>query len=129
MKYCAAQVKYLIAIRELSAEAEEVKSVNIARHLEVSRASVSKTLRCLANSGLVYEDFCNSVVLTPEGEEAVNEIFRNFNEVYIFFRRILKLGHEEAHKQALTFVTTFPDETSERLKLVVRKAMQRKPGK
>jgi hypothetical protein len=30
MKYCAAQVKYLTAIQELSAESEEVKSVDIA---------------------------------------------------------------------------------------------------
>lgn len=125
MKYCAAQVKYLTAIRELSAEAEEVKSVDIARHLGVSRSSVSKTLRCLANSGLVCEDYAISVVLTPEGEEAVREIFRNFNETYIFFRRFLRLNHEEAHNQALTFVTTFPEETSDRLRKLMKKTMKK----
>lgn len=125
MKYCAAQVKYLTAIRELSAEDEEVKSVDIARHLGVSRSSVSKTLRCLANSGLVCEDYAISVVLTPEGEEAVREIFRNFNETYIFFRRFLRLNHEEAHNQALTFVTTFPEETSDRLRKLMKKTMKK----
>lgn len=125
MKYCAAQVKYLTAIRELSAEDEEVKSVDIARYLGVSRSSVSKTLRCLANSGLVCEDYAISVVLTPEGEEAVREIFRNFNETYIFFRRFLRLNHEEAHNQALTFVTTFPEETSDRLRKLMKKTMKK----
>lgn len=125
MKYCAAQVKYILAIHELAAESDEVKSVDIARHLGVSRSSVSKTLRCLANSGLVCEDYGISVVLTPEGEEAFSDIFRNFNEVYIFFRRFLKLPHEDAHKQALTFVTTFPEETSDRLRKIIRKNVQR----
>ncbi|MBO5343129.1 MAG: metal-dependent transcriptional regulator [Ruminococcus sp.] len=125
MKYCAAQVKYLTAIQELSAESEEVKSVDIARHLGVSRSSVSKTLRCLANSGLVYEDFGISVMLTPEGVEAVKDIFRNFNETYIFFRRFLKLSHEEAHNQALTFVTTFPEETCDRMRKVIRKNVKK----
>lgn len=121
MKYCSAQVKYLAAIHELAAISEEVKGVDIARHLGVSRSSVSKTLRCLANSGLVCEDFGISVTLTSEGEEAVADIFKSFNEVYIFFRRFLKLPHEDAHEQALTFVTTFPEETCDRLRKVIRK--------
>lgn len=125
MKYCAAQVKYLTAIQELSAESEEVKSVDIARHLGVSRSSVSKTLRCLANSGLVYEDYAISVVLTQEGKDAVRDIFRNFNETYIFFRRFLRLNHEDAHEQALTFVTTFPEETSDRLRKLMKKTMKK----
>ena len=124
MTYCAAQVKYLTAIQELSAESEEVKSVDIARHLGVSRSSVSKTLRCLATSGLVCEDYAISVVLTKEGTEAVREIFRNFNETYIFFRRFLRLSHEDAHNQALTFVTTFPEETSDRLRKLIKKTMK-----
>ena len=78
MKHCAGQIKYLIAIKELTDSDEYVKCVSISRHLGVSRPSVSKMLRCLANSGLVYEDYCNSVVLTPEGEKTVEEIFANF---------------------------------------------------
>lgn len=125
MKYCAAQVKYLTAIQELSAASDEVKSVDIARHLGVSRSSVSKTLRCLANSGLVYEDYAISVVLTPEGIDVIRDIFRNFNETYIFFRRFLKLSHEDAHNQALTFVTTFPEETCDRLRKVIKKTSRK----
>ncbi|MBP3380576.1 MAG: ArsR family transcriptional regulator [Ruminococcus sp.] len=126
MKYCSAQIKYLAAVRELSAERDDVKSVDISRHLGVSRASVSKTLRCLANSGLVYEDFCNSVVLTPEGENAIREIFRDYDEVYAFFHRFLKLPPEDAKSQALTFITTFPEETAERLKKLVKRSYHKK---
>ena len=93
MKHCAGQVKYLIAIKELTDTDEYVRCVNISRHLGVSRPSVSKMLRCLANCGYVYEDFCNSVVLTPEGEDMVNEIMSSFEELYTFFHKFLKLPH------------------------------------
>lgn len=126
MKHCAGQIRYLIAIKELSDKDEYVKCVSISRHLGVSRPSVSKMLRCLANSGLVYEDFCNSVVLTPEGIEAVNQIFSSFNEVYMFFHNFLKLPAEEAHSQAILFITDFPNDTCERLKRIVRRTIHKK---
>ncbi|MBQ9808522.1 MAG: metal-dependent transcriptional regulator [Ruminococcus sp.] len=125
MKHCAGQIKYLVAIKELTDIDEYVRCVNISRHLGVSRPSVSKMLRCLANSGLVYEDFCNSVVLTPEGEETVNEIFSSFREVYIFFRKFLKLPEEEAHEQAVRFITDYPKDTCDRLKSLVRRTLKK----
>ncbi|MBR2284743.1 MAG: metal-dependent transcriptional regulator [Ruminococcus sp.] len=126
MKHCAGQIKYLIAIKELSEKEEFIKCVSISRHLGVSRPSVSKMLRCLANHGLVYEDFANSVVLTPEGEEVVNEIFSSFNEVYTFFHKFLRLPPEEAHAQAVVFITEFPQDTCERVKHIVRRTMKKK---
>lgn len=126
MNRCAGQIKYLIAIKELLDTNATVRCVNISRHLGVSRPSVSKMLRCLANSGLVYEDFCNSVELTDEGKKAVDEIFDVFNEVYIFFRKFLKLPQDEAHSQAVTFITEFPQETCVRLKAIVKRTVSRK---
>lgn len=126
MKHCAGQIKYLVAIKELTEKDDYVRCVTISRHLGVSRPSVSKMLRCLANSGLVYEDFCNSVVLTPEGEKAADEIFANFGEVYTFFHKFLKLPSEEAHAQAVLFITDFPGETCERLKHIVKRTLKNK---
>ena len=126
MKHCAGQIKYLVAIKELADSEENVRCVSISRHLGVSRPSVSKMLRCLANCGYVQEDFCNSVVLTPEGKRAVDEIFACFNEVYTFFHNFLKLPHDEAHAQAITFITDFPQDTCERLKSIVKKTIKKK---
>ena len=126
MKHCAGQIKYLVAIKELSELDDYVKCVSIARRLGVSRASVSKMLRGLADTGLVYEDFCNSVVLTPEGEATVAAIFASFDEVYTFFHKFLKLPHEQAHDQALLFITDFPQDTCQRLKHIVKRTIKKK---
>lgn len=125
MKHCAGQIKYLAAIRELSQTNDSLRCVHIARHLGVSRPSVSKMLRCLANSGLVYEDYCNSVVLTPEGRAAADEIFSSFSEIYTFFHSFLKLNHEEAHEQALRFISEFPCDTCDRLKKIVKNTIRK----
>ena len=129
MKHCAGHIKYLIAIKELSDIDEYVRCVNIARHLGVSRPSVSKMLRCLANCGLVYEDYGNSVVLTPEGKAAVEEIFSTFTETYIFFHKFLKIPHDQAHDHAVRFVTEYPQETCEKLRGIVRRTLRRKGEK
>ena len=125
MKHCTGQIKYLAAIRELSQTNDNLRCVHIARHLGVSRPSVSKMLRCLANSGLVYEDYCNSVVLTPEGRAAADEIFSSFSEIYTFFHSFLKLNHEEAHEQALRFISEFPRDTCDRLKKIVKNTIRK----
>lgn len=125
MQHCAGQIRYLAAIKELAEKDGQVRCVNISRHLGVSRPSVSKMLRCLANCGYVYEDFCNSVVLTPEGEKAVEELFSSFDEVYTFFHRFLKLPKEQAHDQALMFITDFPQETCARLKKIVKRTIKK----
>lgn len=125
MTHCSGQIRYLIAIKELSEKDEYVRCVNISRHLGVSRPSVSKMLRCLVNSGYVYEDFCNSVVLTPEGEAAVDEIFSSFREVNIFFNKFLKLPKEEAREQAIKFITDFPHDTCDRLKALVKRTLNK----
>ena len=126
MKYCAGHIKYLIAIKELTNKDEYVRCADIARHLGVSRPGVSKMLRCLANSGYVYEDYGNSVVLTPEGKKAVNEIFGAFGEIYVFFHKFLKLPHEQAHDHAVRFVMEYPEETCHKLCELVKRSAAKK---
>lgn len=126
MKPCSGQIKYLIAIKEIADSGENVRCVTISRHLGVSRPSVSKMLRGLVSHGYVHEDFCSSVTLTPEGRKAVDEIFSCFTEVYMFFHKFLGLPHEEAHEQAVTFITTFPQDTCERLQGIVKRTVKKR---
>ena len=126
MKPCSGQIKYLIAIKEIADSGENVRCVTISRHLGVSRPSVSKMLRGLVSRGYVHEDFCSSVTLTPEGRKAVDEIFSCFTEVYKFFHKFLGLPHEEAHEQAVTFITTFPQDTCERLQGIVKRTVKKR---
>ncbi len=126
MNLCGGQIKYLIAIYQLKQTGEKVRCVTIANYLHVSRPSVSKTLRCLADSGLVYKNFCNSVEFTDEGIKTVNELMRNYDEIYIFFRQFLKLGHEQSQEHTIRFITDFPQNTCDRLCHLIQTSLNKK---
>lgn len=125
MKNCYAQFKYLLAVYELSKNNKKVKSVDIAKRLDVSRPSVSKTLKCLATNGYVNDDFSNEVVLTPNGMAVGKELFSNYRYAFLFFRKVLKLDEQQADEQALTFMATFPQSTVEQLSQTMKDTIAR----
>ncbi len=125
MKNCYAQFKYLLAVYELSKDNKKVKSVDIANRLDVSRPSVSKTLKCLAHNGYVNDDFSNEVVLTPSGMDIGKELFNNYRYALLFFKKVLKLDEMQADDQALTFLATFPQSTVEKLSQAMKATIAR----
>lgn len=125
MKNCYAQFKYLLAVYELSKNKKRVKSVDIANRLDVSRPSVSKTLKCLANNGYVNEDFSNEVVMTQSGMAVGKELFQNYKYAFLFFKKVLKLDEIQADEQALTFLATFPPSTVEQLSKTMKDTIAR----
>lgn len=125
MNLCNGQIKYLIAIYQLKKSGEKVRCVTIANYLNVSRPSVSKTLRCLADFGLVYKNYCNSVEFTDEGIKVVNELMQNYNEIYVFFRQFLKLGNEQAQEHTIRFITDFPQSTCDRLRHLIMSSLKK----
>lgn len=125
MNLCNGQIKYLIAIYQLKKSGEKVRCVTIANYLNVSRPSVSKTLRCLADFGLVYKNYCNSVEFTDEGINVVNELMQNYNEIYVFFRQFLKLGNEQAQEHTIRFITEFPQSTCDRLRHLIMSSLKK----
>lgn len=126
MNLCNGQIKYLIAIKQLKSKGDKVKCVTIANYLNVSRPSVSKTLRCLADCGLVYKDFCNSVEFTAEGEETVNTLMQNYDEIYMFFRKFLKLSSEQSREHTIKFITEFPQNTCDNLSNLINTSLNKK---
>lgn len=125
MRNCYAQFKYLLAVYELLRSGKKVKSVDIANRLEVSRPSVSKTLKCLADNGYVLGDYSNEITLTEKGVMKGRELFDNYRYANLFFRKVIKLSDEDADEQTLTFLATFPQETVEALSLAMRDTIVR----
>ena len=126
MKYCSGQTKYLIAIKEILDLKGYVRSVDIANRLGVSKPSVSKMINCMGKYGLLIHDKSIGIELTSDGEKAVDEIFYYFDEIFIFFNKFLKLPPDDAHSQAVKFITEFPNETCDGLKRIVKKTIKKR---
>lgn len=129
MKICSGQIKYLVAILELSNDSKNVRGVDISKFLEVTRPSVTKMLKCLATSNLIDENFSYGVKLTNEGLEVGNKFYNQYRYIYIFFLNMLKLSEKEAKEQSLEFISSFPLETSMKFSVMIKNTIKKQHEK
>ncbi len=126
MKLCAGQYKYLLTVYELSRTLKVIRSVDIANSLSVTRPSVSRMLKCMSRLELIKPDYATSVELTELGRETAKGLTVNFNMVNSFFTDILKLDEHSAYEQSILFLSTFPEQTVEKLSAVTRNTLKKR---
>lgn len=129
MKLCKGQYKYLLTIYELSRTLKIVRSVDIANSLSVSRASVSRMLKCMSRLELIEADYATSVRLTELGTENAKMLLVNFNMINKFFSEILKLDRHDAYEQSIEFIASFPEDTVERLTAITDNTLKKRNKK
>ena len=76
---------YLEAVLVLGQKSRAVRSVDIAEHLGFSKASVSRAMSQLAESGLIRIDESKHIMLTDEGMAHRSRV--NKNNDFCFNRR------------------------------------------
>ena len=91
MDLCTGQYRYLLCIHRLMREKRRIRCVDIATELGVTRPSVSKMMKCMVRMELVEPEYQESVRLTQKGLEIAEQGSSDFDAVYSFFRRILRL--------------------------------------
>lgn len=87
---------YLEAILILKLKYGKVRSVDIAKHLNVSKPGVNKAMNVLKQNGLIEKDDYSDVTLTKKGEEIANEIYKKHLTIKEF---LLKLGVDEENSE------------------------------
>ena len=85
----ASKQDYLETILDFSQEHGFARSVDIARTLRVSRASVNKSLGVLRESGLVEHEHYGNVRLTEEGLKKAKAVRARHNALKLFLTEIL----------------------------------------
>ena len=91
---------YLEAIYIVQSENKKVKSIDVARMLNISRASVSEALSKLVSKGFITYESYGAISFTQEGlNEAVN-IYNKHNILKSFFQTVLDINPQEASENA-----------------------------
>jgi len=83
---------YLEAILILKIKNGKVRSVDVAKMLNVSKPGVNKAMNVLKENGLIDKDYYGDIILTPKGEEIANRIYKKHNTVKAF---LISLGVSE----------------------------------
>lgn len=83
---------YLEAIYILKLKYGKVRSVDIAKHLNVSKPGVNKAMNVLKENNLIDKDHYGDVYLTTKGEDIAKKIYEKHITIKNF---LLELGIEE----------------------------------
>ena len=110
---------YLEAILVLKKQKGMVRSVDVARHLEVTKSSVCNAVATLRDGGFLTMDSDYFLHLTDVGREVAEQIY----EKHCFFtERLIAVGvdPETAEREACRIEHVISDESFERLKAAAK---------
>ena len=105
---------YRIAM-ESGSEGASVRSVDVAEHLSVSKASVNKALSTLKESGMVEQSRYGRVTLTERGREYAALVWRAHRAIRLFLESDLGVEAQRADEEACLMEHVLSEDTMGRL--------------
>lgn len=109
---------YLEAIYRIAAKdasEENVRSVDVAELLGVSKASVSKALASLRDAGMVEQARYGRVSLTDEGRAYAKRVWRSHRTLRAFLTKTLGVAPDVADEEACLMEHYLSEDTVNRL--------------
>lgn len=91
---------YLETIFVAASENKSVKGIDIAKMLNISRASVSEALSKLVSKGLITYESYGTISFTPTGLSEAQKVYDTHNTLKSFFQTVLNISPEEAGENA-----------------------------
>lgn len=105
---------YLETILELCEKNDAVRSVDIAGHLHVSKASVTKAMGILRDAGLIEQAHYGLIRLTGQGRRKADEILLRHGMLKRFLTDILDIDESIAEQDACRMEHVISDQTRTR---------------
>jgi Mn-dependent DtxR family transcriptional regulator len=99
---------------------KDVKSVDLARHLNVSRASVNNAINSLIEKKLVTKELYGNIALTEEGLEVSKKILQKHELLKAFLIDILHVKPEQAETEACGMEHVISDYTASQIKKLMK---------
>lgn len=112
----ASKQDYLETILEFSSDTGQARSIDIARTLGVSRASVNKSLGFLKDSGLIEHEHYGDIKLTETGLRMAKAVRARHDSLKRFLEEVLKVSPETADHDACRMEHAISPETASKLR-------------
>ena len=107
---------YLRVLLELSDGKAEICSTDIAYSLGFSRASISRMVKILGESGYLIKDNYGKITLTGKGYSIAVSIKKRRNIIKEFLVNVLGIEPATAEKEACKMEHDISDETEQKLR-------------
>ena len=120
MKTCESTENYLKTILILQHQLGQVRSIDVAKALNVSKPSVSNAVKKLRNEQLVEVDACRHLILTAKGYQYASSVFERHLIIERFLTDVLSVDEKTAHNDSCRLEHLVSSETF----LQIRKAYE-----
>ena len=107
---------YLRALYILGESQKEIKSIEIAKYLNISKPSVSEMVQELDKEGLVEYRKYSPIKFTEKGKKIAENLTRKHRLIELFLKNILKLDSKNIHDEAHRLEHAFSDESISKLR-------------
>lgn len=104
----------MVRLERAGAQGEGIRSVDIAQHLNVSKASVNKAVTVLKEQGLVEQSHYGKVVLTASGRELGDAVWYRHRLLRTFLIQELGVAFERADAEACMMEHALSEDTMRR---------------
>ncbi|MBI2660216.1 metal-dependent transcriptional regulator [Candidatus Woesearchaeota archaeon] len=127
--FTANREDYLRGLYILEEEKGEIKSIDLAKYLNVSKPSVSEMARELNKEGLISYKKYSKLKFTPKGKKIAQKLTSKHRLIELFLKNILKIQSKKIHGEAHRLEHAFSDESMEKLKKLLHNPKMDPHGK
>lgn len=117
MKLHESGENYLEAILVLEKEKGSVRSIDVANHMDFTKASVSRAVSILKEAGYLAVESDGGLKLTEEGREKARQVYEKHCLIARFFVEALEVEPEVAEQDACRIEHVISEQTFEQMKL------------
>ena len=125
----ASREDYLRAVYHLMEENKEVRSVEVADYLNVTKPSVSEMLKGLSKEGLIQYKKYSKVKLTGKGHKIARNLTSKHRIIESFLKNMLKINEKSVHEEAHRLEHAFSDDSIGKLRKLLGNPKQDPHGK
>ena len=125
----ASREDYLRAVYHLMEENKEVRSVEVADYLNVTKPSVSEMLKELSKEGLIEYKKYSKVKLTGKGHKIARNLTSKHRIIERFLKDMLKINKKKVHDEAHRLEHAFSDDSIGKLRKLLGNPKQDPHGK
>ena len=114
--FTANKEDYLRGLYILEEEKGQIKSIDLAHYLNVSKPSVSEMVRELNKEGLVSYKKYSKLKFTQKGRRIAQKLTSKHRLIEIFLKNMLKINSKNIHQEAHRLEHAFSDESIAKLR-------------
>ena len=114
--FTANKEDYLRGLYILEEEKGQIKSIDLAHYLNVSKPSVSEMVKELNSEGLVSYKRYSKLKFTSKGRKIAKKLTSKHRLIELFLKNILKIKSKNVHEEAHRLEHAFSEESMEKLR-------------